>query len=149
WLQQRREEVSEAERPGVIWMIERLARERDQVGEEMLDLDGRLFPKVHGRLADQLSRFRAAIDLSDGSRRRSPAAGTALRARRDAARLRDRLRRIQGYTSDEAIHRARIAAKHLRYLLEPFVEVVPAGKGVVERLKTLQDGFGDVHDSQV
>src|SRR5262249_59165172 len=73
----------------------------------------------------------------------------ARRAGRDAARLRDRLRRIQGYTSDEAIHRARIAAKHLRYLLEPFVEVVPAGKGVVERLKTLQDGFGDVHDSQV
>ena len=49
----------------------------------------------------------------------------------------------------DAIHRARIAAKHLRYLLEPFAPAVSVGEATVDRLKTLQDGFGDVHDAHV
>ncbi|HKT59603.1 MAG TPA: CHAD domain-containing protein [Gemmatimonadales bacterium] len=149
WLNQQRDRAPATEKPGVIWMIERLARERDEAADEMLDLDERLFPKLNVRLSDQLSRFRAAIDLTDGSRRQSTAAVTARRARRDAARLKERLGRIQGYSRGEAIHRARIAAKHLRYLLEPFAELVPEGTAAVDRLKALQDGFGDVHDAQV
>ena len=49
----------------------------------------------------------------------------------------------------DAIHRARIAAKHLRYLLEPFAPAVSGGDTTVDRLKALQDGFGDVHDAHV
>src|SRR6185437_7228777 len=46
-------------------------------------------------------------------------------------------------------HRARVAAKHLRYLLEPFAPAVSGGETTVDRLKALQDGFGDVHDAHV
>jgi CHAD domain-containing protein/CYTH domain-containing protein len=149
WLQQQRESAAESERPGIGWMIERLDAERRSAADDMLDLDAALFPKLHRRLTSRLTRFRATIDLANGSARRSTAVVTA-RVMRDAVqRLKDRLGRVQGYSDGEAIHRARIAAKHLRYLLEPFAAAVPDGAGAVERLKGLQDGFGDVHDAQV
>jgi CHAD domain-containing protein/CYTH domain-containing protein len=149
WLRERSDRVGEAERPGVAWMIERLTADRDRAWEDMLDLDEKLFPRIHARLVRRLTRFRTTIDLDAGSRRRSMAAVAARRVREAAGRLKDRLRRIQGYSSDTAIHRARIAAKHVRYLLEPFASAVPDGEATVERLKALQDGFGDVHDAHV
>jgi CHAD domain-containing protein/CYTH domain-containing protein len=149
WLGEQRDRAGPTEKPGVSWMLERLTRERDKAREKMLDLDEGFFPKLHARLSRQLSRFRTTIDLSDGSRRQSMAVVTARRLRRDSAGLKNRLRRILGYSSGETIHRARIAAKHLRYLAEPFAEVVPEGKNAIDRLKALQDGFGDVHDAHV
>jgi len=130
-------------------MVERLTAEQDLARENMLDLDERLFPKLHPRLVRQLNRFRATIHLETGPRRWSTAAVTARCVREHATRLKKRLRSIRGYTSGEAIHRARIAAKHLRYLLEPFAKGIDGGQEVVDRLKALQDGFGDVHDAQV
>ena len=149
WLREQADHVGEAERPGVAWIIERLAAERDRAWEDMLDLDETLYPRVHDRLVRQLTRFRTTIDLDTGPRRRSTAAVSARRVRAAAGRLKDRLRRIQGYSSDTAIHRARIAAKHLRYLLDPFAGAVPDGGAAVERLKALQDGFGEVHDTHI
>ena len=149
WLSEQRNRVAERDRQGVAWMVERLTAEQDLAREKMLDLDERLFPKVQSQLARQLNRFRATIHLDTGPRRWSTAAVTARRVRAEAARLKERLRSIRGYTSGEAIHRARIAAKHLRYLLEPFAKGISGGQEVVDRLKALQDGFGDVHDAQV
>ena len=149
WLGEQGDHIGQAERPGVAWTIERLTAERDRAREDMLDLDEKLFPRVHARLARQLTRFRTTIDLDTGSRRRSTAAVSARRVRAASRRLKDRLRRIQGHSSADAIHRARISAKHLRYLLEPFAAAIPDGDWAVERLKTLQNGFGDVHDAHV
>jgi CHAD domain-containing protein/CYTH domain-containing protein len=149
WLGQEDERVVAAEKPGVDWLRERLTTEQRTAREAMLDLDERRFPALHRRLLRQLTRFKTTIVLDGGARRRSTAAVTARRVRADAARLRDRLRHIQGYSSTDAIHRARIAAKHLRYLLEPFSVAVPDGQELINRLKALQDGFGDVHDAHV
>jgi CHAD domain-containing protein/CYTH domain-containing protein len=149
WLGEQGERVGRTEQPGVAWMIERLTAERDRAWEDMLDLDEKLFPRLHAQLVRQLTRFRATIDLDTGSRRRSTAAVSARRVRAASRRMKDRLRRIQGFSSVSAIHRARISAKHLRYLLEPFAKAVPGGEEVIERLKALQDGFGDVHDAHV
>jgi CHAD domain-containing protein/CYTH domain-containing protein len=149
WLAEQTGRVAAREKPGVAWMMERLDTERHKAREKMLDLDEQLFPALGSRLVPQLTRFRATIDLGTGSRRRSMAAVTARRMRADAARLRRRLWRIEGHSSGDAIHRARIAAKHLRYLIEPFAELVPNGRGIIDSLKALQDGFGDVHDAHV
>src|SRR5262249_39961640 len=46
-------------------------------------------------------------------------------------------------------HTARITAKRLRYLLEPLQRRGRMVKGLVERLKGLQDTLGDLHDMQV
>jgi CHAD domain-containing protein/CYTH domain-containing protein len=149
WLGEQGHKVGEAERPGVTWLLERLTADRDHAWEKMLELDETLFPRIHPRLVRRLTRFRMTIDLDAGPQRRSTAAVTARRVRAAAGRLKERLRRVQGYSSIDAIHRARISAKHLRYLIEPFAAAVPEGAATVERLKALQDGFGDVHDAHV
>lgn len=149
WLGEQGHKVGEAERLGVAWLHERLTADRDRAWEDMLDLDEALFPRIHARLVRRLSRFRTTIDLDDGPRRRSTAAVAARRVRAAAGLLKQRLHQVQGYSSVDAIHRARIAAKHLRYLLEPFAPAVPEGEATVDRLKALQDGFGDVHDAHV
>ena len=51
---------------------------------------------------------------------------------------------------DEAIaHRARIAAKRLRYLLEPVKEIVPGVPALTARLGEIQDQLGALHDAHV
>ncbi len=55
------------------------------------------------------------------------------------------LHAIRSSRSHEAIHRARIAAKRLRYLLEP----VPHTRQVVRELSALQDCAGALHDAHV
>ena len=149
WLGEQRDKVGEAERFGVAWLLERLTADRDHAWESMLDRDEALFPRIHSRLVRRLRRFRTTIDLDEGHRRRSTAALAARRVRAASGLLKERLRRVQGYSSVDAIHRARIAAKHLRYLLEPFAPAVSGGETTVDRLKALQDGFGDVHDAHV
>jgi CHAD domain-containing protein/CYTH domain-containing protein len=149
WLVEQRDRVGEAEQPGVSWVLERLTSAKRRAWDEMLQLDATLFPKVHDRLVVQLSAFRTTVCLDADLRRRSTAAVTASRMRATSRRLRRRLLGIQGYLSATAIHRARIAAKHLRYLLEPFAAGVPDGGAVIDQLKTLQDTLGDVHDSHV
>ncbi len=149
WLIQQRDEAGEAERPGVSWVFERLTRAERDARDEMLRLDHRLFPEVHDRLAAELTEFRVTIRLDGDLRRRSVAAATGDLARELSERLKQRLVRIHGFSSERAIHRARIGAKHLRYLIEPFAGAVPDGAALVDRLKKLQDAFGDVHDAHV
>jgi len=56
---------------------------------------------------------------------------------------------IGGPSDEERSHAARIAAKHLRYLLEPVAPEAEAGESLVERLKGLQDVLGALHDAHV
>jgi CHAD domain-containing protein/CYTH domain-containing protein len=149
WLVEQRQRVGEAEQPGVSWILGRLTEAKRRGWDEMLQLDQRLFPKVYHRLVVQLSAFPTTIRLDGDLRGRATAAVTASRVRAASRRLRSRLLEIYGYSSGPAIHRARIAAKHLRYLLEPFAAAVPEGEAVIDRLKALQDALGDVHDAHV
>jgi CHAD domain-containing protein/CYTH domain-containing protein len=149
WLGEQLKQVESAERPGVAWMMDRLRTAKGEAREKMLALDQQLFPWIEDRLTKQLSSLRTTIPDRAESHPRSTAAVTAAGVRRAAERLQTRLRRIRGYSSEVEIHRARIAAKHLRYLLEPFAGGLPEGSAVIERLKALQDSFGDVHDAHV
>jgi CHAD domain-containing protein/CYTH domain-containing protein len=149
WLEEQASAALEPERPGIAWLTARLEEEKHTAREEMLSLDERLFPTVQDRLRQQLSRYSATVRLDSDEISPTTAAATAKHVKAATRRLRRRLRRIEDGNSEAEIHRARIAAKHLRYLLEPFVGTIPAGEAIIERLKALQDAFGDVHDAHV
>ncbi|MFA6318318.1 MAG: CHAD domain-containing protein [Elusimicrobiota bacterium] len=69
---------------------------------------------------------------------------------REAARtLSGDLARIESPADDAAIHEARIAGKHLRYLLEPFQSRSFPCRKAVARLKKLQDDLGEMHDLNI
>ncbi|HEY7636314.1 MAG TPA: CHAD domain-containing protein [Gemmatimonadales bacterium] len=149
WLEQRRAAAGEGERPGIDWLAARMRTSRERSAAEMLALDTRLFPRVQNRLESRLPRFRATLELDETSNRRTMAAVTTRLVRGAAARLEHRLAGVTGYTDLDALHRARIAAKRLRYLLEPFATFLPSCELVITRLKELQGDLGDVHDAQV
>lgn len=52
--------------------------------------------------------------------------------------------------NDDALHDLRITAKHLRYLLEGFSDLLlPAGDTALQRLITIQDHLGTIQDAAV
>jgi CHAD domain-containing protein len=66
-----------------------------------------------------------------------------------AARVEAALAAIQSATDVTGGHRARIATKELRYLLEPFSAELEGGAVAVARLADLQATLGDLHDRQM
>lgn len=72
------------------------------------------------------------------------ATSTVVRAA--AGRLGRRLSRIQRLEDVRAIHKARLAGKRLRYVLEPLALDVPEIEAVLLRLRELQDILGELHD---
>jgi CHAD domain-containing protein len=149
WLGQEASVALDEELPGIACLTGWLQEEQWRAREEMLSLDEHLFPSVHDRLHRQLSRYPTVIRLDSGETGPTTADATRRHLKAAARRLRRRLGRIEDGNSETEIHRARIAAKHLRYLLEPFAGVLPTGAAIIDRLKVLQDVFGAVHDAHV
>ena len=149
WLAERAATAGAAERPGIAWLTSRLEEAQRRAREEMLGLDQRLFPTVHDRLRRQLLRYPTMVHLEAHPAPRTTAEATSRHIERAAQRLERRLQRIEDDADEHAIHRARIAAKHLRYLLEPVAAILPGGNAIIDRLKALQDAFGNVHDAHV
>jgi CHAD domain-containing protein len=149
WLTEQQATAGELERPGIAWLIARLEETQHREREAMLALDERLFPSVHQRLRRQLMYYPVMVRLEAHADPPTTASVTARHVGRATRRLGRRLGRIKGEPDETEIHRARIAAKHLRYLLEPFAADLPGGGALIERLKRLQDAFGDVHDAHV
>ncbi|HET9274979.1 MAG TPA: CHAD domain-containing protein, partial [Gemmatimonadales bacterium] len=149
WLTAMQATAGELQRPGIAWLIARLEETQRREREAMLALDQRLFPSIHQRLRRQLTYYPVMVRLEPHADPPTTASVTARQMGRAARMLARRLGRITGEPDETEIHRARIAAKHLRYLLEPFAADLPAGGALIERLKGLQDQFGDVHDAHL
>ena len=107
------------------------------------------FPRERWRLARRLRFYRVEVDLDQ------PAGGPALstvgsRLVLDAAAELERaLAEVRTVDDQDEAHRTRIAAKRLRYLLEPFAADVEAIPPLIKRLKQLQDALGEMHDADV
>ncbi|MGH7677698.1 MAG: CHAD domain-containing protein [Gemmatimonadaceae bacterium] len=61
----------------------------------------------------------------------------------------DALDEVRSVDDDKQAHRARIDAKHLRYLMEPAAPFVKRGGGVLRKIKTLQNDLGVLHDAHL
>jgi CHAD domain-containing protein/CYTH domain-containing protein len=66
-----------------------------------------------------------------------------------AEQLRELLAAIDGPKATDVQHEARIAAKRVRYLLEPVDDDLPEGEAAIHLLKELQDVLGELHDLDV
>jgi CHAD domain-containing protein/CYTH domain-containing protein len=149
WLTEQRERLAPDEQPGLAWLIGRLEQRRRRAWDAMRDEIDETFSPMAERLHRELVRFRTTIHLDDSAPRQSMARVTSRRLADAADRLQRRLSRVHQITDEEPIHRARIGAKRVRYLLEPFAQDFEDGPAIIDRLKQLQDVFGDVHDVHV
>jgi CHAD domain-containing protein/CYTH domain-containing protein len=147
WLSAQRERLSGRLQPGLDMLCDRYRERRDgsrQEQERVLARYGRASAELAQRLQTYEGHVGAAADgVSFG--------GVLARLLAEhLGELHERLEAIRGASDQEAVHEARIAAKRLRYLLEPLRGNRHAdAREAVKRLKRLQDVLGELHDAHV
>jgi CHAD domain-containing protein len=147
WLASQRPRLSRRHRAGLDWALGRLDR---RLGESAAPIRGGVggFEAVADRLHGRLVVYTAEVRL-EPRREDTFSAALAARLERYAPALAKRLTAVAGPGDQAAAHRARLAAKRLRYLVEAATPAEPAARALVARLKGLQDLLGELHDAHV
>jgi CHAD domain-containing protein len=105
----------------------------------------RKFQKLNRKLRSRLTAVEAGEDRR--AARFGPTAAAALV--QHAADLSARLGGVTSVSQTAELHETRIAAKKLRYLLEPLQRGLPSSDALLDDLKELQDLLGEIHDAHV
>jgi CHAD domain-containing protein len=127
------------------WLVERA---RDRKARADLDLQEVLnenLERTTAQLTQGLSHY--VVSLDEPSDPFSVALASLIREHANAARR--ATARIGSIGDRNEAHEARIAAKRLRYLLEPLSGAGVETQSLVERLAKLQDDLGALHDAQI
>jgi CHAD domain-containing protein/CYTH domain-containing protein len=149
WVEAELPGLTPRELHGAEWLLEWMGEREDRASQRLARSVAKRFPRIRRRLARRLSFYPVPVSL-DGVARLEAAGAAVARSLADMKRELERaLNRVHSITDDKEAHLARIAAKRLRYLLEPFADELPEAGPVVERLKLLQDALGDLHDVHV
>lgn len=106
------------------------------------------FFALYDKLESRLNAPRQSVRLDADGQVLSFAEATAAILLHDAGELRQELEAIRSVEDKKQGHRARLAAKRLRYVLEQVRSTVPGGRAAVGKLKDLQDILGDLRDLQ-
>lgn len=147
WLHQQAGDLG-GEVEGLAWLVGRLEGRRFEVMQgNTTDVAGE-FSRAASKLRPRLQTFRVVVRPDGGSELRSFGHATGALIKSHALALKEGLAAV-GPENERDAHIARIAAKRLRYLLDPLVRRAPRGKSLIGRLKELQDVLGDLHDVQI
>lgn len=147
WLMAQTVSVRGADRVGLTWIVRRLTAEKKRADAAFRETLGAEFSVVSARLRKNLSRYAVAVwDQAPGDRWALTAADQIQAA---FVSFRRKLGAIDEMRADEELHRARIAGKRLRYLIEPLTAAIDGVMPVTESLKVVQDMLGSIHDVHV
>lgn len=168
WLTGQQAGLSPRQRIGCQWLMRRLAKRQGEAGRAAQTAMARRFIKLSEKLWRQLEPV-VLVAAADGN----PAAGiaphdspvtglaagastlpgfapaTAALAQTAARALLKSLAKVDHAAGERVIHRARIRAKRLRYLLDPLRPELARVRPVISQLKKMQDALGELHDLQL
>lgn len=143
WFNEHSARFSAAQRAALAPFRARLrARRRAELAQAQQKLQ-RWFGKLERKLRRRLAALPSDAGLHEAPFR-TVAAATLMQY---AGKLDTRLAEVTQSTDPDQLHATRIAAKRVRYLLEPLAPGLPEGAALVERLKGLQDLFGTLTDA--
>ena len=156
WLADERAALADSERPAIDWLEHALRRERHDADGALRHALDRDYDRVVRRLDRRLRTYSLTMRLGEDRPIAATRAELGATIDRLAHELASESARMQSIDDDRTIHRTRIAAKRLRYVLEPLAArgrrpaaVVRAASAVVDELKRLQDDLGLIHDAHV
>jgi CHAD domain-containing protein len=149
WLKQQATHLAPDELPGFFWLVGRLEDRKQRTHDRAVADVARRYAKVADKLRKALGVLRIELQTGQGQRVATFREVTGALAQRQVAELLDELSRIQGPSDAEQAHRARIALKRLRYLLEPIARRNRRAGALVRRFKEAQDLLGEHHDMHV
>ncbi len=148
-LQLDRSNLPKLTRHGYTVALEGLKNSRPESAPDALSGVVREFTGLEDKLKARLVDPPLSIRLNEEGESISYAVVTGEMVRKLAAILRKRLAAIESLDQRKRVHRARLAAKRLRYVLEPVRAVVIGGRTAVRQLKEVQDHLGDLRDLQM
>jgi CHAD domain-containing protein len=147
WLAEASRGFRRKRRHGAEWLAEYLrARQRHSEEDESAKLV-ESFEDVRTALVDQLSTYQQRVEEPHAER--TLACAIAERVMPHADDLLEKLADVHTIEDEADAHVARIAAKRLRYLIEPAAPSVKGGDDILSSLKSLQDELGKLHDAHV
>jgi CHAD domain-containing protein/CYTH domain-containing protein len=149
WLVKRLDELPGDERDHASMLLETMREEQGKAEERLRREVAREFPRERWRLAKRLKFYQVRMDVDAPPGGVPFAAAFARLAQEHAAELERRLAAVRSIDDQEEAHRARIAAKRLRYLVEPVQGELEGAPELIRRLKKLQDALGEMHDADV
>ena len=149
WVEGQRENVLPRERFGIDWLVSQLEARRDAGYVAVREGAAPRFETLATKLHAALELYSVPMRLGEKRSVRTLAASLGELVRAHADKLGARLAEVRESTDEAAGHEARIAAKRLRYLLEPLREHATGAKELVRELKDLQEVLGELHDLHV
>lgn len=149
WLEATRATLKPSHKTGATWLLSQVTSHKETADARAMEQLSERFTRARELLEDRLPVFRQEQHLEFGERIAPFGGAMATLVRVHAMALTRRLNRVRDPRDSDEAHRARIAGKRLRYLLEPVAPHVAGGREVVAQLKSLQDTLGDFHDAHV
>lgn len=149
WLRDQGSHLVYRQRPGYTWMLARVNDCRREAYEGLQEEIDRDFPDLDEDLRRRLSVYRTKVHLNPEAPPPTLGEVTAAILHDQIAELVAHLATVKDADDKDEAHQARISAKRVRYLLEPFAEELPDSAPLIKRFKALQDLLGDLHDAHV
>jgi CHAD domain-containing protein len=146
WLREERPALSARDRIGHAWLRARL-EERRKAGSDAALAAAKDFDAIVAKLTRRLKVSRSVSCAPERPARYGAILAEELLKESEA--LRHDLLGIHHATDVDQAHRARIAAKRLRYLAEPIWTLIGDDHAIDETLRALQDSLGSLHDVHV
>jgi CHAD domain-containing protein/CYTH domain-containing protein len=120
---------------------EGIVRIRERVPED--------FERLDRGLGQRLDLIQVELLILDEGEHKTFAQALAQRVREHEEDLLRSAERVRSVEDEDEVHRLRIIAKRLRYLLEPLREHIRGASEFVKQAKKLQDVLGDLTDAYV
>lgn len=149
WLTSQTDNLKPRERKGLRWLLELLEERRDEAYGEARVRIAREYRQARSEVSKLFSSYTLALSPDGLASHRSFVEVAAELIEAHAGELRSLLAGVHSPEDEEPAHSARIAAKRLRYLIEPLRESFDDAVRVVKDIKRLQDVLGELNDTHV
>jgi CHAD domain-containing protein len=149
WVESQLEGLTPGEQAGARQLLAQLEDRQRATDRRVHRRVAKGFAPLQRRLRQALAEPKPSAPAAE--RPRSLTAGAVMRraVRQGLAELERHLAAIHTMSDREPVHGARISAKRLRYLVEPFAQALPDGTAAVEQLTAFQDILGQLQDAHV
>jgi CHAD domain-containing protein len=149
WLRQQGERLQPDDTQGLFWLIGRLEGRKSETLDPTTTDVSRQFGKAAARLRRRLATLKVEIEPGPGKRPTTFGQVTGQAIQQHVARLDEDLKQVRDAMDIKQAHRARVAVKRLRYLLEPVARRHSRTRDLIAQLKEAQDRLGELHDLHV
>lgn len=149
WVAEQEATVGVRQLPGLQWLRERFEAEHARATRDLNQVLEKRHAPLERKLRDQLQVYRLEIERDPARRRHLAAAVVGGLIQRLSGDLESRLAAVRSPADQRRAHRARIAAKRLRYVLEPIAGAEEGIQALLAKLQQLQDDLGAFHDSTI